>query len=149
MEKQDNTSIRLSAIKEMSFEKNWSDETLKNLTQDNIRIYYRTGALIHTAKDMITVTVGIRYNIEDIELFTLDISLNYDIHHLSKIMTIDENKHELVFDNDILPTLFSAAIGTLRGVLYSKTIGTELEKFPMPMVLLDDIIDNNNIVLNK
>lgn len=71
----------------------------------------------------------------------------------SNIFEFDELKQYFSFHEsgledkfDVLPILLNISIGSLRGYLVAKTVGTCLSDYPLPIINIDAFLKQNNDV---
>ena len=67
----------------------------------------------------------------------------FRIDNMTRFVIIDKNNNRLNFKADLIPTFLNVAIGGLRGVLYEKTKGSVLSKYPLPLVDMRDVMKWN------
>jgi hypothetical protein len=46
---------------------------------------------------------------------------------------------------DIFPSLLGTAYNSLRGIIYVRTIGTPIAKYPIPMIEVKTLVEKNGI----
>ena len=93
-------------------------------------------------KNILAIETIVSYNLEDKEesfdLLELGVLFNYNIPNLANCISRINN--EIKFnDESLLINLLNINIGTIRGILFTKTKGTCLEKYPLPLLGLDTI----------
>lgn len=73
----------------------------------------------------------------------------YDIECIFKILEFDEvvklKEKGINIDDKLLVNFLSIAIGALRGMLALKTVGSLLNKFPLPMIDVQILLNNLKI----
>lgn len=52
------------------------------------------------------------------------------------------NDNRSITVNHLMPHFLSVAVGTMRGILVAKTAGTNLAKFPLPMIDVNQLNAN-------
>lgn len=142
-----NVRIKLSSIRETPFEQKWNEELLAKLSADSLDIQFRTASIIDLGSNQIIVQIGTLYNIDNTELLKLDIKLIYDVENLREIVNIDNDKKQIAFTVDIIPSCLNVAIGALRGVLSTKVAKTKLKDYPIPLMDIKVVESHNSIIL--
>ena len=97
--------------------------------------------------DLFILHLRVNYNYKkdgvNLEILELLIANSFKIKSLNKLVSISDNEFK---DNaGILPTLMGIAIGTLRGILFTKTIGTVLGDYPLPIMNPTEICNKKKI----
>lgn len=80
----------------------------------------------------IIVEIAAKYLFAEQELLFLIASLTFEFPEFDEIF--DLNDGEIMEKITVIPTLMNIAIGTLRGIVATKTSGTFLRNFPLPLI---------------
>ncbi|MDF9829333.1 hypothetical protein [Parabacteroides sp. PF5-6] len=106
----------------------------------------------------ILVKWNFSYNLEE-DLFNIDLSVGYEefdtqalileaenrfVFHVKDLRSLVkiQNENSFSLEVDFLPTLINIAIGTMRGIIYSRTGSSSLSEFPLPMMSMNELINN-------
>lgn len=149
METQKTINIRLLCINGEQVINSIGKKDLSGLNEDNLVYQFKNETLLNLSDDLVTVTSGMRYVYNQNELFQVGASVTFKVLNLKDFVAQDEEKSTITFAFNFLPTLISAAIGVLRGILYKETKGTELEKYPMPLLPVDLLMEKNVVTVEK
>lgn len=78
----------------------------------------------------------------------LETSNLFELDDLSKYLTFNDDS--IIDSFGVIPIMLRISVGALRGILITKTAGTCLSKFPLPIMSIDNDIDAfNNESLKK
>lgn len=149
METQKTINIRLLCINGEQVINSIGKKDLSDLNEDNLVYQFKNETLLNLSDDLVTITSGMRYVYNQNELFQVGASVTFKVLNLKDFVAQDEEKSTITFAFNFLPTLISAAIGVLRGILYKETKGTELEKYPMPLLPVDLLMEKNVVTVEK
>lgn len=149
METQKTINIRLLCINGEQVINSIGKKNLSGLNEDNLVYQFKNETLLNLSDDLVTITSGMRYVYNQNELFQVGASVTFKVLNLKDFVAQDEEKSTITFAFNFLPTLISAAIGVLRGILYKETKGTELEKYPMPLLPVDLLMEKNVVTVEK
>lgn len=149
METQKTINIRLLSINGEQVINSIGKKDLSGLNEDNLVYQFKNETSLNLSDDLVTVTSGMRYVYNQNELFQVGASVTFKVLNLKDFVAQDEEKSTITFAFNFLPTLISAAIGVLRGILFKETKGTELEKYPMPLLPVDLLMEKNVVTVEK
>lgn len=91
---------------------------------------------LQTKEDLFILDVIVKYidpkNGANLKILELSTSNYFKIRKMTEFVSICEDKFE--DKAEILPTLMGLSIGTLRGILFTKTVGTVMADNPLPII---------------
>lgn len=151
MDSPSNARFRLKSIEELGFRQSTDAALLTRINPDMLEVQFMTQTILNHKEKVISVKSGVRYLLapQD-DLFELNILLTFEMENIDEVVVVDEEKKKINFKVDIVPTLLNAAMGTLRGILYTKTADTVLRAFPLPLIDLKALMERNTFhVENK
>lgn len=127
-----NIQIQLLSVDEKKF-KSDLDENLADVINDST-LKFKIGYTLQPNKEntSIVVEVAAKYLFNERELLFLAASLTFKFQEFDEIFDLKEN--QILEKVTVIPTLINVAIGTLRGMVASKTSGTFLKSFPLPLI---------------
>lgn len=127
-----NIQIQLLSVDEKKF-KSDLDENLADVINDST-LKFKIGYTLQPNKEntSIVVEVAAKYLFNERELLFLAASLTFKFQEFDEIFDLKEN--QILEKVTVIPTLINVAIGTLRGMIASKTSGTFLKNFPLPLI---------------
>ncbi len=134
MQTNKNIKYKLSSIEHDSCILDTKDVDLSQLNEDRIKFQYKIEAIIKIAENLITISPGIRFIYNNTKILEASASVNFIIKPMEDAFLIDKENQKLDIKVDILPAMISASYSTLRGIVYSQTIGTPLSRFPIPLI---------------
>ncbi|MCQ2287150.1 MAG: hypothetical protein MJZ76_09825 [Bacteroidales bacterium] len=149
METQKTFNIRLLSINGEQIINSLAKRDLSGLNEDNLVYQFRNETTLNLSDDLVTITSGIRYMYNQNELFQVQASVTYKVLNLNEIVEQDEEKSTITLAADFLPTLISAAVGVIRGILFKETKGTVLEKYPLPLLPIKLLMEKNVITVEN
>ncbi len=134
----------LKGIKEIEFrlEYNFDYDSIK---VEDIFFEMNQHAKPDIEKNEIQVStfVLIKYGNSMIELARQGVMLSFFIDSIKDLVKESETGELEVTSNELIFTLFSVSIGTLRGLLYKNLKGTKIENIILPLVPRDMILKKN------
>lgn len=137
-----NIQMRLASVSEVSFMMS-PGKLGDNVNPEAIQIGFSTQIQPNVEKNVFNLVFGTRYDLEGDVVLESIYQFEFEVKNLSQFIVVNDNKSITV--NHIMPHFLSVAVGTMRGILVVKTAGTNLSKYPLPM------IDGNqlNVSLSK
>lgn len=70
----------------------------------------------------------------------LESEIVFHIKNLNKAIVPNEKEEKVNINDDLLSTLLGVSIGSSRGILSTKTKGTSLASFPLPIINVKDVL---------
>jgi hypothetical protein len=138
--------FKLSEIIEKNFCLHESITTLKEL--DDSKLIVQLGYKFELDKDLVTVSLITKYNYPDDkneEKSILELWIDYVFYVNNKEEYIKKEKDKIIDKGGIFPVLLGIAIGTSRGIIFSKTSSTILAKYPLPAYDPQKMIEKGQI----
>ena len=80
----------------------------------------------------ISIVFGIRYVIDQDIILESIYRFTFAVIDINRYVTINENGSVKI--THLMPHFLNVAIGTMRGILVVKTAGTQLSKYPLPLI---------------
>lgn len=122
---------------------------LSDMNIETLKFQYKIETHIEMNKNLIHIKPSIKFIFKGKKLLLLSIIVNYNVQKLTEVFSIDNENHNIDMKVNILPTFLAASYSTLRGVVYVKTLGTPLEKYPIPLINIDTLMDKNGITVEE
>lgn len=123
--------MRLVSVSEISFM--MSTGTFKdNVNPEDIQMGFSSHIRPEVNTDCFTLDFGVRYEMLCKVVLESVYRFAFEVKDLKRFIIFNDNKSITV--NHIMPHFLSVAVGTMRGVLVVKTAGTNLSKYPLPMI---------------
>lgn len=138
--------FKLSEIIEKNFCLHESVSTLKEF--DDSKLIVQLGYKFELNQDLVTVSLITKYSFPDdknVEKSILELWIDYVFYIKNREEYIKKEKDKITDNAGIFPVLLGIAIGTSRGILFSKTSSTILAKYPLPLFDPQKMIDENQI----
>lgn len=141
--------IRLLKVQEIGF---YMDSSLfgeiKASQLNDLHIFFGFKLKPDIKRDLLVLDVLVKYNLGGIKgkkILEIESSNAFKIKNIKDLLKIKDDTIEDT--SGITPTLVGIAIGTIRGMLVTKTAGTPLDKYPIPIInpatLCDKTIPNH------
>ena len=131
MEKNFPIQMRLKSVNEISF--SMSSGKLGEVDRGNeLMIGFQNNVNPNIDDDIFTTDFGVQYSIGGEIILQSVYRFVFDVKNLSEFVSKDQ--HGKVNVKGILPHVISVAVGTMRGILVVKTAGTDLGRYPIPMM---------------
>jgi hypothetical protein len=111
---------------ELNFIENYNPDGL------NIEFGFKVDFQIEADTLVVHLMVKFQYDAQNIKLLELTTANTFLIKNLKEYVNISDN----AFQDKIgfIPTLIGLSIGTIRGILFTRTQGTKLAEHPLPIV---------------
>ncbi|MFW5879346.1 MAG: hypothetical protein ACOCUV_00835 [bacterium] len=144
MKNTENVSMQLTEIKEVEC-------TIKALPVHSDNIVFGKDLVLglgvkfktELENEILRIRFLVKYvmNSTNENLVKLEAELVFKIKNMNSVVKADNETNKINFQDSFLKALIVESIGTTRGILFSKTKGTDLEKFPLPLLNAQDIIN--------
>jgi hypothetical protein len=84
----------------------------------------------------------VNYSVNDVNDIKVssEVDVVFLVKNLNKVVRLDKQTKKMDIQNEFLATLIGVCIGTVRGVLSTKTKGTPFAKAPLPIINSKDIV---------
>lgn len=136
---ENNTALRLSlvAIKETGFSVR-PDLREQEIEKIDWMIGFRP---IPQEESMISVEVrSVAINTEtNIEVASCAVMLTYSVENIDEFV-VKESEDKLNIRDHLMLNMLNPAYGTLRGVMYARFAGTLLERRPLPLIDIQELV---------
>lgn len=134
--------FRLDRIEELAYTLNLNSVP-ENINGDLLYIQFICQTFLNESSGEVKLRVGTKYNLADVNIMSLELMFIFYIDDMASFVTIDKEENQLNFKADLIPTFMNVAFGGMRGVLYEKTKGSVLSKYPLPLIDMADIMKWN------
>ena len=145
MDAENKINFSLVSIKEEQF--NVAENVA--VSADDLRVLYLVETEIHPDAEYIYVRTGIRYLQQDDIICECIIGISFAIKDFHSVVAVDEENKKISFTSNVIPTFLSITYGALRGALYERVKNTPLESFPLPLISLPELENNNHFKVVK
>lgn len=149
MEEKVNVKFRLVSIDNEQYAPNLEGVNFDSIQDEKLKFQYKIDTVIQMSKDTIIVIPSIRYSFEGHELLVANAMFTYSVLNLDGAIAVDKENQRINVKADIFPSLVGAAYSTLRGIVYARTSGTPLAKYPLPMIEVKTLVDKNGISVEE
>jgi hypothetical protein len=85
--------------------------------------------------------LSVIYKISDTKIVEITTASTFNVKALKKVISIEED-NKFQDKSGLVPTLLGIAIGTMRGILFAKTVGTKLSEYPLPLINPTDLCEH-------
>lgn len=126
-----NIQMRLISVNEVSFMM-LPGKITEEVLPENIKLGFSSQIQPEVENNKIALVFGVKYELEEDELLECVYRFEFEVRDLAQFITIEDNDNITI--TYIMPHFVSVAIGTMRGILVVKTAGTNLSKFPLPII---------------
>ena len=126
-----NIQMRLISVNEVSFMM-LPGKITEEVLPENIKLGFSSQIQPEVENNKIALVFGVKYELEEDELLECVYRFEFEVRDLAQFITIEDNDNITI--TYIMPHFVSVAIGTMRGILVVKTAGTNLSKYPLPII---------------
>lgn len=126
-----NIQMRLTSISEESFMMS-PGKIADDANSEAIQLGFSNQIQPDVENNKMTLVFGTKYELEGEVILESVYRFEFEVKDLARFINTDDNNNITI--SHIMPHLISVAIGTMRGILVVKTAGTNLSKFPLPMI---------------
>lgn len=120
-----------------------------NLSVDTLKFKYKTETIIQMSGNTILVRADIKYSHEKRELLSAGAVFKYTVAGLGQAIIVDMENLCISVKADIFPSLLETSYNSLRGIVYNKTAGTPLARYPIPVVDTKELVAKNGITVEE
>lgn len=145
METKTNIRYKIHSIAENCCILNIDKINVSDINEESLRFQYKIETLIKMSENIILVTPSIRFILGETTILEVSATISYDVQTLDEAFSVDKENHKINIKADILPLFVGASYSTLRGIVYSKTVGTPLAQYPIPMIEIPTLMNKNAI----
>lgn len=131
-----NIQMRLASVSEVSFMMS-PGKVADNVNPEAIKIGFSVRIQPDVEKDILTLFFGTRYELEGEVVLESVYQFEFEVKNIRQFIVFNDNQSITV--NHIMPHFLSVAVGTMRGILVVKTAGTNLSKYPLPVVDINQL----------
>lgn len=149
MEEKINVKFRLVTIDNEHYVPNFEGIDFNSIPEEKLKFQYKIDTVVQMSKDTIIVIPSVRYSFEGHELLVADAMFTYSVLNLNNVIAVDKENQRINVKADIFPSLIGAAYSSLRGILYARTSGTPIAKYPIPMIEVKTLIEKNGISVEE
>lgn len=136
---ENNTPLRLSlvGIKETGFSirPDLREQDIKNI---DWMIGFRP-ILLDESRIAVEVRSAAINTETNIEVASCAVMLTYTVENIDEFVT-KESDTKLTIRDHLMLNMLNPAYGTLRGVMYARFVGTLLERRPLPLIDIQDLV---------
>lgn len=134
--------IRISEIKELTSENKFHRWEIRRYNGYPINVSMSASVLPDINRNLLTLTLGVRYvsstASNEKELLRYNILVDFEIDKLEERIQITDKTVKV--PSHLLTLIMSVGVGTLRGMLAQRTSGTVLDKYPLPLMNISEIV---------
>lgn len=134
-----NIQLRLASVSEVSFMMS-PGKVGDNINPDSMKIGFSTQIQPDIDHDLFVLIFGTRYELENEVVLESLYKFEFKVKELKQFIIFNDN-HSITV-NHIMPHFLNVAVGTMRGILVVKTAGTNLSKYPLPMIDVNQLNAN-------
>lgn len=127
--------IRLKKIEELSY---------KNVTKQNddiqepVLVKLLLNVLPDINKSIIELNVGVIYHTHSKDLLSYEIKSTFEIGEIDAVVRVKD--YSVSVAPELLGILVGVSIGSLRGMLILRTVGSVFENYPLPIINVTELI---------
>jgi hypothetical protein len=149
-------SFRIHQIREISFsyfEPN--EEITRGVTVENVKYSFDSSFKVNTKKNLFEIELQVVCLVENpqvngkvAEVMAYRTQNDFVVENLSEFVTIKEDK-KFKMNNTLLATLVGIAVSTTRGMIISRTRGSWINQFYVPVINPKDFLEQSLGSLGK
>lgn len=136
--------MRLASVSEVSFMMS-PGKVGDNINPEDMQMGFSSQIQPDINSDCFTLNFGVRYELSGAVVMESVYSFVFEVKNLKQFVVFNDNQSITV--NHLMPHFLSVAVGTMRGILVVKTAGTNLAKYPLPMIDVNTL--NSNLSAQK
>ena len=130
-----NVQMRLVSVREMSFSMSLCRD---EVAPDDVNIGFSSQLLPDMKNGLVSLLFGIRYEISGEPILEAAYQFVFDVKEFKRYVVSADNQD--VVDH-LMPHFLNVAVGTVRGILVVRTAGTNLSKYPLPIVDINKLAE--------
>lgn len=136
--------MRLMKIKEVSFEYDVTPEQFDDFGGDDVQVNISLNIVPDFENDFLELIMGVTYqdypDKKPHKLLEYRISVLYKIADLERQVTVVDGLVSV--KSELLSIMSGVAVGSLRGMLALRSVGTIFENYPLPIINITELIVN-------
>lgn len=102
---------------------------------------------ISVEKKQIVVNTRFRFYKKESPFITLEVDCFFEINKKGW-KTFERDNGDIILPNNLIGHLTVLSIGTTRGILHTKTEGTRYNKYILPTINVNELIDNDDVAFS-
>lgn len=115
--------------------------------RDTLHFLYSTETRLEPSQDRVLVEAYAQYFSGETTLMQMEAVIPFVVPGLVRKYRIDHKTNEIVFRNNLIPTLLSITSGTVRGLVAAKVQTTSLADYPLPVYSSRLLVEANKVTL--
>ena len=131
MAKNKQIQMRLRSVREVRFSMT-SGKLGFDDRGDELQIGFKNDLFPDIDREVFTIHFGVQYSINGEILLESVYAFEFDVKDLAEFVSTDGHGKWTV--RGLMPHMVSVAVGTMRGILAVRTVGTDLNKYPIPIM---------------
>ena len=137
-----NIGIHLDSSNEIKFIINTPEE---DINTEKLKYGYLNVITPNSEDKTISITSGIQYLYDESPILECHYSFTFKYEENVNGCVVIENENEIKINQDILNIILSVAIGAIRGIMIARTIGTNISKYPLPIIGMEELLQSVKI----
>ncbi|MDH6357142.1 hypothetical protein [Parabacteroides sp. PF5-9] len=89
-------------------------------------------------EDLFYINISIIYEEKNNQILEAENRFTFHIKELKRLIKV-QSSTSFALEVDFLPTLINVAIGTMRGIIFSRTGSSSLSEYPLPMISMTEL----------
>lgn len=139
MAKNKSIQMRLRSVNEIFFSMT-SGKLGSEDRGSELQIGFKNDLFPNVEQNTFTIHFGVQYSLNGDVILESVYGFEFEVKNLSEFVSTDEQGKITV--EGVLPHMVSVALGTMRGVLAVRTVGTDINKYPIPIMDPIQLCDN-------
>ncbi len=128
--------MRLLSVNEAKFMMSL-DKVPSEFNPDNMQVGFSNLVVPEDTENNISIIFGVQYVFDGEPILECIYKFTFNVLNLSEFIE-DKTDGTLVI-KDLMPHFLSVAVGTLRGIIVARTVGTGFSKYPLPMIDIEQL----------
>lgn len=97
---------------------------------------------------LLIVDLGIQYSYLSSPIMECRYAFSFSYENTDGEAPVIKSDTGIQINNELLSTIINIATGAIRGIMIAKTTGTQLAKYPLPLLNMDLLMKNMVLVKN-
>ena len=120
-------------------------EMTDGFSAETLGFQYKLTTRLNLQDNTIIISPQVRYAFQGKVLMETSVSYRFRVSDLHVVAEIDKEENKVRLDTIFMSTLIGIAFSGLRGIVHERAKGGILAAYPVPVIIMDDLLKNNAI----
>ena len=135
--------VALMSSSEVKFMLNTPHE---DIDPELLKFGYINNVLSNITDKTLIVDFGVQYAYKEEPIMECRYTFHYSYREPNETRAVISSEDGVQINNELIKTVLSVAVGSIRGIMIARTAGSVLAKFPLPILDLKMLMDTARLI---